>query len=416
MELNFQIQLTKLQKKAYTEYKKTDTRFLLLKWPRQAGKTTFTEILLIEALCRKKKFSAYISPTFAQGRKVYREITELLEGKGIIKKVNSSTLTIESVFGSTLQFFSMESPVSIRGNTVSGILVVDEMAFFPDLLPDGTECWGSTIFPITKRHKPKTIIISTPRGKRGDFYKMYLRAKARTKGWKYIEGNIYDDSLLTEEEIEEIKSQLSDVAFREEFLCEFLDSSLTYFTGFEDCFDMMSVPSYLKCWIGVDLSANGKDETIVTFINELSQIEQRVIKGTLDQKYRQIGQLIDTAPNLQGVLIESNGIGEPMINEIKKATKKKRLIKEFVTTNESKNAILSDLAMKISKKEIHFLKSDNQLFAQFGSFIVKWTKTGKMQLMAMDGKHDDRIMSLAIALKAKEQNMTPRAILSVVKT
>lgn len=415
MELNFNINLTKSQRKAYNIYKQKDTRFLLLRWSRQSGKSIFAEIILIENLCKRKKFSAYISPTYSQGRKLYKELCNLLDGTGIIRKANSSTLTIESIFGSTLQFFSIESPTSIRGNTVSGVLVVDEMAFFPDALTDGSDPWASVIFPITKAHKPKCILISTPKGKRGCFYTLYLRAKAKQKGWKELSANIYDDSLLSEEDIKEIKDQMPEIAFKEEFLCEFLDSSLSYFTGFENCFDLDDKPSYHKCWIGIDLSANGKDETIVTFINEKNDVGQQVIKGTLDEKYATIADILDNTPNLQSVLIESNGIGEPMINEIKKATKKrKRLINEFVTTNESKNKILSELALKISKKDIHFLKDDNQLFAQFGCFIIKWTKTGKVQLMAMDGKHDDRIMSLAIALKCKESSLVPKKALSVV--
>ena len=53
-------------------------------------------------------------------------------------------------------------------------------------------------------------------------------------------------------------------------------------------------------------------------------------------------------------------------------------------------------------QEIHFDKSNTELFAQFGTFISKITKTKKMTFGAQDGKHDDRIMSLAIALKCKE--------------
>ena len=126
--------------------------------------------MLIEYLCKPKKFNAYISPSFSQGRKVYRELIELLRPSGIITKANSSTLTIETKYGSTFQAFSMETPNSIRGYTVSGILVMDEVSFYPDTLPDGSEPWSSVIMPITKARKPKVLVISTPKGKRGLFY------------------------------------------------------------------------------------------------------------------------------------------------------------------------------------------------------------------------------------------------------
>lgn len=417
MEINFNIKLTESQQKAYRLYKDDTTRFLVLCWSRQSGKSTFCEIVLIENLCKKRRFSAYISPTYAQGRKVYKEICNLLEGTGLIKKCNSSTLTIESIYGSVIQFFSMESPTSIRGNTISGCLICDEMAFMPDVLPDGSEAWSSVIMPITKRYKPKTILISTPKGKRGDFYKMYLKAQKGQKGYSCITSDIYSDTLMTKEEIEDIRQQISPMAFEEEFMCKFLDSSLTYFTGFEECFEENYVFDLKqRIWCGIDLSANGKDETVVTFINEDNRCTQYHIKGTLDDKYSQIASILNQIVTLQAVYIENNSIGAPMINEIKKLVKRKSIIEEWTTTNESKNEMLSDLALQISKKNIHFDKNDTRLYADFGSFISKWSKTGKLQLMAMDGKHDDTIMSLGIALRCKQNRGKERVHMRIIST
>ena len=139
MKINFNINLTAKQKEAYNIMHSNDCQFLIARWSRQCGKTVFAEIMLIEYLCKPKTFNAYISPTFAQGKKVFAELVQLLDSTGIIKKANGQDLKIESIYGSTLKFFSMESPVSIRGNTVSGILVMDEAAFFPSQLPDGSD-------------------------------------------------------------------------------------------------------------------------------------------------------------------------------------------------------------------------------------------------------------------------------------
>ena len=66
-----------------------------------SGKTVFAEVMLIEYLCKAETFNAYISPSFAQGKKVYQELIKLLDGSGIIKQANASDLKIESIFGST---------------------------------------------------------------------------------------------------------------------------------------------------------------------------------------------------------------------------------------------------------------------------------------------------------------------------
>ena len=92
-----------------------------------------------------------------------------------------------------------------------------------------------------------------------------------------------------------------------------------------------------------------------------------------------------------------------MINEIRKLVTNKNIIQEFNTTNKSKNEILAAVAIDISKKEIYFDKNDSQLYSQFSTFTAKYSKTGQVQLMAMAGFHDDRILSLGIAHQAKEK-------------
>jgi hypothetical protein len=367
-----------------------------------SGKTVLAEILLIEFMCKKNTFNAYISPTYSQGRKVYKELTTLLEPTGVIKKANSSTLTIETIYGSTFQAFSMDSPNSIRGYTVDGILVMDECAFYPDELPDGSEPWSSIIMPITKARKPKVLAISTPKGKRGFWYDMYLKAISGVKGYKEISATIYQDDLISKDEIEDIMKSVSPLAFREEFLVEFLDSSLTFFQGFEDCFTDYTFNERERVWIGVDLSSTGEDATVVTLINESMQVKQYVVEGNLDLKYAKIAKIINETPTLVAAYLENNGVGSPMINEIKKLVRNKSKLYDWTTTNSSKEEIVSNLAVKIANKEIYFCNEDKGLFSELARFIVKYTKTGKMQFEGASGTHDDKVLSLCISLKARE--------------
>lgn len=401
MKVNFNIKLTRGQEEAYRLAHDPNIKYLICCWSRQSGKSVFAELMLIEYLFKKNSFNAYVSPTFQLGRKVYKEIITLLEPTNIVKKANASTLTIETVFGSTLQFFSVEAYTAIRGFTVSGVLILDEAAYYPDVLPNGEEIWGNVIFPITKARCKKTIIISTPQGKRGFFYDFYCMALNKEKNYGCLTKTIYDDDLVTKEQIEEIKKVTPLLAFQQEFECRFLDSSLTFFNGFEECFEDIE-HSYSKTWIGIDLSGDGKDETILTKINERDEVEQYVIEGTLDIKYRKIADIINSSTNLQGALIEINGLGSPMYNEIRKLVKHKHKLGEWTTTNTTKNEIISNLAVSIANKDIHFNKEDTQLFSQFGTFICKFTKSGNMTFEAKDGKKDDRIMSLAIALECRK--------------
>lgn len=401
MKVNFNIKLTPAQKKAYEYLRDEETKVLVCVWSRQQGKTVLCEIILMEELFKKNKFSAYISPSYQLGRKVFRDIVKMLEPTGVIKSKNSSTLTIESIFGSTLQMFSAESPTAIRGTTVDGILILDEMAFYPDTLPSGEDFLNNIVLPLTKARKPKMLCVSTPRGKRGSFYDYYNRALRGDKGYALIENSIYNDALISKEEIEELKRSMPPLAFQQEFEVKFLDNALTVFQGYERCFKPIKNYSQKKIWIGIDLSADGEDNTILTKINEENQVLQYIIEGSLDNKYKQIASLINATPNLQGVYIESNGIGTPMINEITKLVRHYQKIKEWSTTNKSKEQIISNLMMEIANDNITFDETNRLLFSELSTFTCKYSKNGNMQFQGIGNSHDDTVMSLAIALQAK---------------
>lgn len=399
MRINFNIQLTKKQQEAYNLIHKEDCRFLVARWSRQCGKTVFAEIMMIEYLCKPNTFNAYISPTFAQGKKVFAELSQLLESTGIIKKANAQDLKMESIYGSTLKFFSMESPTSIRGNTVSGILVMDEAAFFPTQLSDGQDPYYNVIFPIIKARKPKVLVISTPNGRQGMYHDLYLKAYNGEKGYYQLTATIYDDDLITKEEIEELKRGYPPLAFKQEFEVEFLDNALTVFPNFETCFDGHFEKG--KCWIGIDPSSVGEDNTIISVINKDNVVRQFKIDGTLDQKYAKIARIINEM-NPVATYIENNSIGEVMANEIKKKLYRKSNFYTFATTNESKKQYISLLAVDIANNAIHFEEDNRLLYSELSTFTFKLTKGGNITYAARDGYHDDTVTSLGICLQCRE--------------
>ena len=403
MEINlkFKINLTSKQKEAYDLFHKEEVKELVLNFSRQSGKTTLCEILLIETLIKKKCTCAYISPDFAQGKKVFREIVNLLSQTQLIKKKNSSDLTIQLINDSFLQFFSAKNPTAIRGNTISGLLVLDEAAYLPEETADGQNFYHMVVKPVTKAKKPKVIFVSTPNGKFGLFYQKYLEGLT-SETTKTVECNIYTDSTISNEDIEELKATTPPLAFRQEFLVEFLDSALTVFEGYEKQFIDYQKVTFDKVWMGVDLSSVGEDETVVTKTDG-KYVWQKVIKGTLDSKYRQIADIINNEKNLIMCYIEANGIGSPMINEIKKLIKNKSRVLEYITTNENKAENVGSLQLAIAQNDIFFNNEEKELYKQLGLFSYKVNKiTHRITYAAVPGAKDDRVMSLMIARRAME--------------
>lgn len=403
IDLHFNINLTPKQKEVYELFHNKDIKELVLNFSRQSGKTTICEILAIETLVKKKCNVGYISPDYSQGKKVYREIVNLLEQTQLIKKKNSSDLTIELINDSYLQFFTAKNPTAIRGNTISGLLILDECAYLPETTPDGQNFYHMVVKPITKQKNPKILFVSTPNGKNGLFYEKYLEGLT-SQTTKTVECTIYDDTTISKEAIEELKAQTPPLAWKQEFECQFLDSALTVFEGFERQFvDYKKVKFDKNIWIGLDLSTSGADETVITKCNREGYARQKVITGNLDSKYRQIADYINNEKNLVMAYCESNSIGEPMINEIRKLVRNKSKVLYFTTTNENKNEMVGSLQLDINQNKTFFDKEDKELYQQFGVFTYKVNKqTRRISYAAKEPHHDDRIMSLMLARRAME--------------
>ena len=407
MNVKINLKLTDGQKAAYNAVKDYRCKYLTLVWSRQSGKTVWAELILLEYLLQKNRFSAYISPTFALGRQVYKNIVKLLENTNFIYKANSTTLTIETIFGSTLQFFSVDAYTSIRGNTITGILICDEAAYYPTVLPNGEQIWDNVIMPITKAKCSHVVFISTPHGKSGFFYDMYQRAleceKEGKRTYRQITRTIMDDNLVSEEQRNEIRKTISDLAYRQEFMCEWIDDANSVFTGFAACFKDYEYDTKQKQWGGIDLNSVGTDDTVLTFINERQQTEQHIIRGsTMNEKYDKIAYYINSAKNLKYVYCETNGVGAPIYEEIKKRLRVKHKLMEWTTTNNSKVDIIDALAVEIQNERIDFNETNETLFKQFSTFGYTLTKTKKVSYAATGANHDDCVMSMAICLRAKQ--------------
>ena len=392
MNVTFNIKLNKPQQDMLALIEKN--KFVFAAMSRQIGKSVLCKVLCTKWLLEPNKEIGYITPSLKLAKKFFNDLTGIIP-ESLLVKSNASDLILQSVTGSTLYFYSAEQGNRIRGVTFD-YLVLDEAAFYKEDT-GANHIWYSILQPTIKVKGKKIVMVSTPNGQSGFWYDLIQKALKGQKGYAYIKRTIYDDSMCTD--IEEIKNSTPDLMFRQEFLCEFIAGANSFFTGYHNCYDdTMTFNWNQPLWAGIDWSSTGKDETIVTFINGLNQIIQYNIEGDLDSKYRQIASILNKY-SLKGVYAEDNSIGSVMINELKKQMRQKNVLKPFTTTNDSKTEIVTELALSLEKEELTY--NDLQLDRQLGAFGYSVSKTKKLTFEGK-GDHDDRCMSLALALKAKK--------------
>ena len=392
MNVTFNIRLNKPQQDMLALIEKN--KFVFAAMSRQIGKSVLCKVLCTKWLLEPNKEIGYITPSLKLAKKFFNDLTGIIP-ESLLVKSNASDLILQSITGSTLYFYSAEQGNRIRGVTFD-YLVLDEAAFYKEDT-GANHIWYSILQPTIKVKGKKIVMVSTPNGQSGFWYDLIQKALKGQKGYAYIKRTIYDDSMCTD--IEEIKNSTPDLMFRQEFLCEFIAGANSFFTGYHNCYDdTMTFNWNQPLWAGIDWSSTGKDETIVTFINGLNQIIQYNIEGDLDSKYSQIASILNKY-SLKGVYAEDNSIGSVMINELKKQMRQKNILKPFTTTNDSKTEIVTELALSLEKEELTY--NDLQLDRQLGAFGYSVSKTKKLTFEGK-GEHDDRVMSLALALKAKK--------------
>lgn len=405
IELDKSVKLKPFQKEIIekgTNYKK---KYLVCTAARQTGKSFSLRLLCLKWLLEEDNQSiAYFALTNKMARYFFSLVAKIVPHE-IVKHANASTCEIEIINGSKISFLSVEPTAvsNIRGLTLTH-LIIDECAFMSQRTSDGQDIWNEILAPMTDFRAKKIVFISTPKGKQGLFYEMTLKCYTNKANFDFIKCSIYDDPTKTEDWIAQKKSEMPLKAWQQEYECLFLQSGASYFDHYEKNFKLSDDFQFKgTLYGGVDFSSAGEDATVVSIVDSIGQSKQWIIEGSLDSKYQQIAGIINAHSNLKEVWMENNSIGLLFINEIKKLVSRRSIIKEFNTNRTSKPDIIQQLATDIEKDNLTFLKSDQDLLHEFSVFTYTIKNNGNVSYAAMDGFHDDRVMSLAFANACKNK-------------
>ena len=379
----------------------------VVKSKRQTGKSiTIETILMFFAINKSGSCNIVISPTLGQGRKMYKEVKNALQNLPLFESANSTTLEINLTNRSQILFKSAEQADGLRGNTVSGILCIDEAAYIKDEIV-------YQVLPFCDANKAPILIVSTPLFKSGVFYDFYMNGLDGKDGFYSYDICDYDTSvLLSHEKLEMYRQSVAPQIFRSDYLGEFLTESSEIFGDLKKLCKGVVHQSRVKV-MGVDWSTAGidsgkdPDETAISIMNEFRELEY--IEGFSDKDTNQtidyiINKIVEYG--VSKVVVETNSMGKIYIDILKKKIALRGIrcqVVEFTTTNDSKREIIEDLAVHCNNSTISLI-DDKKLFLQMMNFVVKKTPTGKVTYESGSSNiHDDLVLALAFSLYALKQ-------------
>lgn len=365
--------------------------------PRQCGKTMLVENEILRvSLNNKNAVSLCISITLDGSRKIYKELTDAIDGSGVVKKKNDSLLTIEFVTGSIVYFRSGEQRDSLRGLTVKngGMLFVDEAAYQSD------DFFYSVLLPMTNVFRANILLTSTPRFKTGFFYTYWAKGKNGDPGVYSFDFTDYDLSkYLPGDMLAQYKAVMPKNQFISEYLGKFLDGDSLLFENYKN--RILPPGGTTRVYIGIDwASGTGQDRTAISVIN---QSGEQIFTASFNDKnttqtVNYIEELVERFKQYSPVIwAEVNGLGKPYCDLLKDRRIK---VTEWTTSNQSKNELVAHLQVAFEQNKISILGDERQI-DELGYYEADYNpKTRVVTYNAPRGLNDDTVVALMISWEA----------------
>lgn len=199
----------------FIPFHKRSQRFACIVSHRGAGKTVACIHDLLDAGLRKPdgRF-AYIAPTYRQAKAVAWDYlrTACAPLFALGAKVNESELRVDLPEGGQVRLYGADNYDALRGLHLDGA-VLDEFADFDP------RAWRQVIRPALTQKHGFAVFIGTPKG-RNEFYDRWLEAQ-KDSDWFSMMLKASESGLVSQDELESAKRQLSDEEYAQEFECSF---------------------------------------------------------------------------------------------------------------------------------------------------------------------------------------------------
>ena len=360
---------------------------------RQVGKTiTLINLLLYYSINNPKSKCLWISPVYSQISKVMGQIMDALGPTKTMVSANKSDYEIKLVNGSRIWFRSAERADTIRGLSIN-YLFIDESQDIK------TSDFQTSILPTITASGKKVVIAGTPKRK-GWFYDYFMMGKSDefpNHMSYYFPSSA--SPYVSKEFLDEQKRTLPQSIYEQEFEGIYQDNDGSVFRNLLNVLTNDNWPQRThgtNVYAGLDIGTRD-DYSVLTVMDELGRVlyvwrERHLEYSKIVQKVIEVCKHY----NVKELLVEQNGPGDPLFEQIKKGYPRAT---SLFQTNQTKENIVRRLMGDIEESALE-LPSTN-LFPALGeeleAFSYEVLPSGKIRYSHPNGFHDDCVISLGMA-------------------
>lgn len=364
--------------------------FSILVWHRRARKTrTALNKQVMRIMTQPKNTYYYVLPTYKQAKQVVWDslVSDHIPDE-VVDKKNDSELAIYYKNGSIQRFVGADDPDKHRGTAPIDVV-------FDEYSEQSERIWTEIFQPVLRENKGTATFVYTPKGKNHSW--KLLEVARGQKNWYVDVQTVHDTKMFTEEELAEIRANTPLALYQQEYECNFLESAASFFRRTkENVYDATDeIDRGHTYQIGVDL-AKYMDYTVITPFDvnsfkvlkqdRFNQIDWNLQKARIEVASRRC----NSAP----LVVDATGVGDPVVEDL---SQQGLTVTPYKFTEQSKKDLLTHLAVLMEQDRIK-IPNDPDLLAELDAIRWDISDSGKTKIATIEGMHDDRVMSLALAV------------------
>lgn len=362
---------------------------------RRGGKTTGMSILAVEAALAGRRILE-AAPTSDQTTAFWdackAALTEPIAAGAIYKNETERLLIFPN--GGRIRSKTAWNADTLRSDHAD-LLILDEYSIMDE------SAWNEVGAPMLLDNDGDAVFIFTPKRKNHAF-RLFQRALVDDTGrWESFHFTSMDNPHLSAAALAEITSDMTEEAYKQEILAQFLEGDGAVFRNIDACLKapLQTTPDQHKghtILAGCDWGKQG-DYTAFSFGCADCRVEvarDRFNKIDYAFQTERLKVLADRWKPLT-ILTELNSIGQPIFEQVKRLGLP---VVGFNTTAQSKPPLIENLALTLEKEEWQF-QADRVWTSELETYEREMSEaTGRSKYSAPEGAHDDTVIARALML------------------
>ncbi len=394
---------------------------IVVRWSRQAGKTTCIALRAIWFACAyPKTLTLIVAPTLRQSMIMSDRIGDFLgelpkeKRQALVEKLQRTTVRFKN--GSRIIALP-NSPQLLRGYAANQV-ITDESAFFKD----DKLVFYNVLYPMLSTTDGALIASSTPWSKDSVFYRI-CQAPEFSKHTVTCE-EVVKSGLIKQTFLDEMRNQLPIDRFQREFMAEFVEDIYAWLTQslIVGCIDSQLAPYDFQVqpqgefYVGVDFGKE-QDYSVVLVVEKQGFMLKvvHVHRFPLHTEYASvigyIKSLQDRWRGIRAIYSDVTGVGNYIVEDMVHSGIQGVTGITFTVQSKEEMATILREKMRVGEVKIPYVPAkkleDVDLTAELNAEKVELMKTGHLRFSHPEGGHDDVFWSMALAAYAAVQSPLP---------